>query len=356
VYRGWSDGGAQTHVVTAPASATTYIATYVGATPVYQPATTVRWVDSQETVNENGSATNVLDGNPATIWHTRYTGAQPGHPHEIQFDLGAPRAVSSLSYLPRQDGYTNGRIAQYDVSVSNDPAAWGTPVATGTFANTATWQTATFAARLGRYVRLRALSAFGGGPWTSAAEISVGAAGLPSGVATVRSVDSQETVAENGAATNALDGLAGTRWHTRYSGAQPPPPHEIQLDLGSIRPVMSVQYTPRQDTYSNGRIGQFEVYVSDDPGAWGPPVATGTFADSTAQQSVVFGVKLGRYVRLRALSEVNGGPWTSAAEVGVGVARLPQNTITVRSVGRRGTCGCGRCRRSTARRTRPRPN
>jgi hypothetical protein len=41
-------------------------------------------------------------------------------------------------------------------------------------------------------------------------------------------VDSEETVAEDGHATNAFDDSPSTQWQ----GAQPPPPHEIAIDLG----------------------------------------------------------------------------------------------------------------------------
>ncbi|MCD4728621.1 MAG: discoidin domain-containing protein, partial [Pirellulales bacterium] len=50
---------------------------------------------------------------------------------------------------------------------------------------------------------------------------------------------------------------------------------------------------------------------------WGEPVATGTWPNSPAEQVAIFPMQAGRYVRLRALSEVNGGPWTSIAELNI---------------------------------------
>ncbi|WP_200895382.1 TIM-barrel domain-containing protein [Kitasatospora griseola] len=132
----------------------------------------------------------------------------------------------------------------------------------------------------------------------------------------VVSVDSQETAAENGAATNAIDGNSATIWHTQWSTTVTPLPHEIQLDLGARYSVDSLTCLPRQDGGVNGRIGGYEIYVSDSTGNWGTPVATGTFADTAAAKTVNFTPKNGRYVRLRALSEAgNRGPWTSAAEI-----------------------------------------
>ena len=50
---------------------------------------------------------------------------------------------------------------------------------------------------------------------------------------------------------------------------------------------------------------------------WGTPVATGTFANDAAEKEVLFTQKAGQYVQLRALSEVNGNPWTHAAEINI---------------------------------------
>lgn len=55
--------------------------------------------------------------------------------------------------------------------------------------------------------------------------------------------------------------------------------------------------------------------MSMDTGSWGAPVATGSFANTAAEKEVLFTAKLGRFIRLRALTEVNGRPWTSAAEI-----------------------------------------
>ncbi|MFG3101132.1 TIM-barrel domain-containing protein [Streptomyces sp. NPDC048182] len=131
------------------------------------------------------------------------------------------------------------------------------------------------------------------------------------------SADSEETAAEDGAADNAFDGSPATRWHTAYSAGTPaPPPHEIAVDLGTRTSVDSVSCLPRQDGGVNGRIGAYEVYVSDSPSSWGAPVAKGTFADTAAEQTARFPAKSGRYLKVRALGEAGGrGPWTSLAEL-----------------------------------------
>lgn len=130
-------------------------------------------------------------------------------------------------------------------------------------------------------------------------------------------VDSQELSAENGAATNAFDGNTATIWHSRwYPAPGDPLPHEIQIDLGARYHLDEVGYLPRQDGSANGRIGGYEIYVSDATTSWGTVAATGTFADTATRKTVSLGSATGRYLRIRALTEAGDrGPWTSAAEI-----------------------------------------
>jgi hypothetical protein len=128
-------------------------------------------------------------------------------------------------------------------------------------------------------------------------------------------VDSEELVGSDGRGVNGFDGATGTIWHTKWLNGSPPPPHEIQINLGSSANLNGFVYVPRQDGSQNGRIGQYEFYVSTDGVNWGSPVATGTFANDATNKQVSFTPTTGQYVRLRALSEVNGKPYTSMAEL-----------------------------------------
>src|SRR5262249_35104720 len=92
----------------------------------------VVFVDSQILVGGDHAATNVLDGNGATFWHTERSPRAAPLPHTLVLDLGASYQVVGLRYLPRQDGSPNGTIASYQVYVSPDGITWGTPAATGT--------------------------------------------------------------------------------------------------------------------------------------------------------------------------------------------------------------------------------
>jgi len=151
-------------------------------------------------------------------------------------------------------------------------------------------------------------------------------------------VDSEETQGENGRATNAIDGDPATFWHTQWSAANPTPPHHISLDTGADQQIFGLTYTPRTGTnagVANGRIGAYEIYVSADGETWGEPVATGTLPNVGTPSTIGFAPTPGRYVKLVALREVNGNPWTTAAEIAVDVAPLAApSTITAQAAPR----------------------
>jgi galactose oxidase len=129
--------------------------------------------DSQEVAAENGVAANVLDGDLATFWHSKWSNGADPLPHTLTVDMKTPVTVGGVKYLPRA-GNANGRIGQYRIEVSTDGTTWGTPVATGTFADNGTEKSATFAGVTARYVRLTALTEAGNrGPWSVAAEINL---------------------------------------------------------------------------------------------------------------------------------------------------------------------------------------
>ena len=103
-------------------------------------------VDSEETVDEFAPAIYAFDGDVNTFWHTEWGTSNPAHDHEIVIDLGASYELSGFNYLSRQDGKTNGRVADYQFFAADSTTDWGAALAIGTFANIATEQTVNFAA------------------------------------------------------------------------------------------------------------------------------------------------------------------------------------------------------------------
>ena len=127
---------------------------------------------------------------------------------------------------------------------------------------------------------------------------------------------SEET--DEGPATYAIDGKPETYWHTRWSSNPTKVPHELVVDLGSQQQITGFSYLARQDGGVNGRVKKFEIYVSRDPRNWAQPAMQGELANTTIEQRLLFVKPVeGRYLRFRALSEVNGNPWTTCAELGI---------------------------------------
>lgn len=126
-------------------------------------------------------ATNVLDGDPNSFWHTPYSDDNPpGFPHYLVIRFPKPIAIRGVKFLPRQD-MCNGRVKDYELYVSSDGKAWGEPVKKGCFANSGETQTVDFAQSVvGRFLKFVAISSFEKKPYASMAEIEVTPAAMHS--------------------------------------------------------------------------------------------------------------------------------------------------------------------------------
>ncbi|OAA73213.1 galactose oxidase precursor [Cordyceps fumosorosea ARSEF 2679] len=114
----------------------------------------------------------------------------------------------------------------------------------------------------------------------------------------------------------AIDGDNGTFWHTQWTGANPPPPHTITLDMGSTHNVNGISVLPRQDGNQHGWIARHEVAVSPDGNNW-EVMAVGNWPLDGLTKYANFETRKVRYARVKALTEIGGNPWTSVAELGV---------------------------------------
>jgi len=133
----------------------------------------------------------------------------------------------------------------------------------------------------------------------------------------VVSADSQETAGEDGKAANAVDGKPDTFWHTQWQGSAPRHPHEVVIELIPPSLIKGFIYLPRQDSQDNGTIRDYAFFVSNDGKNFGAPVVKGTFPRDKQMKTVTFDAKSCRFIKLKALSEINEQPWTSAAEIDV---------------------------------------
>ncbi|HEX7261052.1 MAG TPA: discoidin domain-containing protein, partial [Luteolibacter sp.] len=81
-----------------------------------------------------GKASNAIDGNPSTIWHTHADDQEHTLPQEFAVDMGKEKQLAGFTYLPRQDGTKSGMVDQYAFAVSMDGKTWKN-VAEGEFGN-----------------------------------------------------------------------------------------------------------------------------------------------------------------------------------------------------------------------------
>ena len=129
-------------------------------------------VDSEDRANGN-VASNAIDDDPNTFWHTQWQPSETPYPHEILIDLQKPVRLAGLKYTPRQD-MENGRIEKFEVYVSYDRMSWSEPAARGSFIPGGKTQTITFGKPVtGRYMKFIALSEIHGHPFAAIADLDV---------------------------------------------------------------------------------------------------------------------------------------------------------------------------------------
>lgn len=137
-------------------------------TPAGQSGISHATADSEQPEYE---ASNAIDGDPQTFWHSSWAEGAPGFPHWLTLELNGDATLAGFSALPRQDGNPHGWIKNYEFYVSQDGQDWGNPVAQGTFSKDAALKTVHFAAPVeAKFVKLVALSGYADGPWASLAE------------------------------------------------------------------------------------------------------------------------------------------------------------------------------------------
>jgi hypothetical protein len=145
-----------------------------------------------------------------------------------------------------------------------------------------------------RYAKLVATSEVNGKVWSSVAELQIMTTG---NVALSRTnwtvtADSEETDDQDAPATAAIDGDNATFWHTAWEFApndvnDAKLPHSLIVDLKTTQPITGFSYLPRQSG-ANGRIEDWQFFVSKDGTTWGAAVKTGTFPNVATLQTVTF--------------------------------------------------------------------
>jgi len=155
------------------AMATQTFAAIAGGVKRNPAKTKISECDSQQA--GEGEATNAIDGQTQTFWHSQWSPAEKPYPHHLTLDLGEELAVVGIAYQGRSDGNDNGWIKKYQVFVSADGKRWGAPALEGEFPTPQDReQRVLFAAPVrGRFVKLVALSEHKGRAFATVAELGV---------------------------------------------------------------------------------------------------------------------------------------------------------------------------------------
>ncbi len=97
-----------------------------------------KWkVISKSDESINFPASNAIDDNEATMWHTQWKGNILSHPHHITVDLGEKLKVKGFYYLPRRGENKSGTVFKYSFYLSSDGENWKQVVDRGEFSNIA---------------------------------------------------------------------------------------------------------------------------------------------------------------------------------------------------------------------------
>lgn len=128
---------------------------------------------SSENTDNKKFARNAFDGDPTTLWHTRFSGAVAAPPHELVIDLGAEHTIRGFVYLARQDAGWNGAIKDIEFCISQSPEKFGESTIKAKLDKKKEPQSVECLATKGRYILLRALSAHSEQAFASVAELGV---------------------------------------------------------------------------------------------------------------------------------------------------------------------------------------
>ena len=126
----------------------------------------------QSSSGSEGPASNLIDNNTTTIWHSDWNGTERENLW-VNIHLPELTKVDGLRYLPRTSG-SNGIITGYVIEVSSDNGQTYHEVASGTWADSNSWKTVSFAEEAVTDVRLKASASVtdsSGNNYASGAEV-----------------------------------------------------------------------------------------------------------------------------------------------------------------------------------------
>ena len=125
--------------------------------------------------------------------------------------------------------------------------------------------------------------------------------------------------ADQWSAEKAVDGNAGTFWHTSWNQPAPNHPHTFTVDLGKVENISGFAYLPRQDRrIPDGMIETGSIELSLDGQKWTKvcDFTFGNLVNSPDQRLEFFDKKhKARYFRLKSKTGAAGKPYAAIAEL-----------------------------------------
>ena len=124
---------------------------------------------------------------------------------------------------------------------------------------------------------------------------------------------------EGSHAENVIDEDENSTWSTLSPELSGKLPYEVAVDMGKAQVIKAFTYLPRQDKKTEGLIGRYAFYISDNGRDW-KKVREGSFHNIEAnpvQQLVLLERSLkARYFKFSAL-HINNGKGVAVAELGI---------------------------------------
>ncbi|MGN0865113.1 MAG: glycoside hydrolase family 2 TIM barrel-domain containing protein [Akkermansia sp.] len=287
----------------------------------WKPERIMRIVSCSSSAGKSESPWSLIDGRRDTFWHSRWHTPAATYPHEVVIDMGTRSELRGFELTPRQ-GRASSRVRKIALYLSDDGRSWSAePQVIAELAdedNTQKVMLPEFCeARFFKMVFLEPMTP--GESYASLAEVKpivnrvVGE--YPShAFFAIDYVSSEDP--EEGPAVNVLDGNPDTYWTTMSGVTVASFPHDIRINLGADLALKGIVYqgAPTED----GRVKDYEVYVSNDGRNWGEAVARGSFADSAERQEIMFFQPTrARYIRLVALSAYGDGDIATVSELDI---------------------------------------
>lgn len=236
------------------------------------------WTASASSTEAGSSAAYALDWNTGTRWSS---GASQTGGQWFQVDMGSKKVIDQITFETKTtDKWDYPRA--YQVQVSNDGSNWTTVASDKGFG----WRTVvTFDPQFAQYIRINQTGA--ASEWWSIAEFHAYSEPALSRAGWTASASVTEP---GGAAANAIDGNAGTRWST---GAAQANGQWYQVDMGRNQTFnrVLIDAGASANDYPRG----YQVQVSTNGTSW-TTVASGS--TSMASAVVEFRPQVARYLKV----------------------------------------------------------